>query len=143
MVKAFIIIQSLTADVTQAQTVQKLQIPLSHDRQCVPQLKVLFSSGSTSQAVAFHPTCSQYRWCYSWLCVFGGMPLSFNYCSRFVCDLVSQLRIVQYLNSPYDALFHQNMTKSQPYVHCEPYLWLLSKKCICTSVESSVHIHSF
>ena len=65
-------------------------IPLSPYKWYVPWLQVIIGGGTASQVAPSHPSCSHYRRCNSRLYMFGEMPLSFKYHSRFACDHVSQ-----------------------------------------------------
>ena len=68
-------------------------------KKCVVTVVTVVSSGPSALQVFLpgHPissNCSHYRWCNLQLQAFGETPLSFNYCLRFICILVSQWRNV-------------------------------------------------
>ena len=98
----------------------------------VPLLQV-FLGGTTSQFAPFHPSCSNYRRCNSWLQAFGETSLSFKYCLRFVCDLLSQW---QNVNVPPFALCH-SMTPKDDRVTTLYILW--TAPLVTVTRNSSVH----
>ena len=115
---------------------------LSHCRRYVPRLEVLLGDRTASQVTPFHASCSHYRQCNSWLLAFGETPLSFNYPSRFVCDLVTQWENVRYLNSPYVAVLYLKRQPNYNHMYTMDHTFSYhSQKNICAYAKLSAHAH--
>ena len=112
-------------------------MPLSHYRQYVLRLEVLFTGRPPPRVAPFHLNCLHYRQCNSHLYAFGDMPLSFNYHWRFIYNLVTQGQNIQYLNSLKD----DRITTLCTLYTVDHTFGYHSKKFICTCAKSSAHAH--